>query len=378
MRLVLLINEGMIYNVPMARTITAFELSSKEKSLLKALLRRHRLPQNLAFRARLILLSASGYSAQEAAEGESCCVQTVYHWRKRFQSGGLDGLADRPRSGQPKKLPEKKIREVLQMTVERIPQEATHWSVRLMAKDAGITTWQVRQIWAEADLKPHRLKTFKISNDPEFAAKVRDVVGLYMNPPDNALVLSVDEKTQIQALDRTQPLLQLKPGQVERRTHDYKRHGTASLYAAFDIASGEVIGRVTQRHRAKEFLDFLKQIHRTTPKDKSLHLILDNSSTHKTQEVKAWLSRHPRFELHFTPTSASWLNAVESWFGQLERRALYRGVFTSVQELRDEIKRFIKVHNERSAKPFVWKKTAKSILQSVSRAKKDKIINLTH
>ena len=174
-----------------------------------------------------------------------------------------------------------------------------------MAKGAGITTWQVRQIWAEADLKPNRLKTFKISNDPEFAAKVRDVVGLCMSPPDNALVLSVDEKTQIQALDRNQPLLQLKPGQVERRTHDYKRHGTASLYAAFDIASGQVIGRITQRHRAKEFLDFLNQIHRTVPKDKSLHLILDNSSTHKTQEVKAWLNRHPRSKLHFTPTSAS-------------------------------------------------------------------------
>lgn len=354
----------------MARTNTDYKISSKEKHQLKTLLRKHRLPQSLAFRARLILSSASGYSAQEAAQTESCCVQTVYLWRKRFQAGGLDGLTDRPRSGQPKKLSEKKVLEVLKTTVERIPKEATHWSVRLMAKEAGVTTWQVRQIWAEADLKPHRLKTFKISNDPKFAEKVRDIVGLYMNPPDNALVLSVDEKTQIQALDRTQPLLQLKPGQVERRTHDYKRHGTASLYAAFDIASGEVIGRVTKRHRAKEFLDFLKQIHRTTPKGKILHLILDNSSTHKTQEVKSWLSRHPRFKLHFTPTSASWLNAVEGWFGQLERRALYRGVFTSVEELRDEIKRFIKVHNERSAKPFVWKKSAKSILQSVSRAKK--------
>ena len=354
----------------MARTITEYKISNQAKSQLKALLRKHQLPQNLAFRTRLLLLSASGYSAQEVAEAESCCSHTVYHWRRRFQSEGLDGLSDRARSGQPKKLTEKKTQEILKMTVEKIPQEATHWSVRLMAKYAGVTKWQVSRVWAEADLKPHRLKTFKISNDPEFAAKVRDVVGLYMNPPDNALVLSVDEKTQIQALDRTQPLLQLKPGQVERRTHDYKRHGTASLYAAFDIASGQVIGRVTQRHRAKEFLDFLKQINQTTPKNKTLHLILDNSSTHKTQEVKAWLNRHPRFKLHFTPTSASWLNAVEGWFAQLERRALYRGVFTSVQELRDGIKRFIKVHNELSAKPFIWKKTAKSILKSVSRAKK--------
>ena len=359
----------------MSRTITAFKTSNKEKILLRALLRRQRLPQNLAFRVRLILLSADGYSAQEVAESECCCVPTVYHWRKRFRREGVEGLEDRPRSGQPKKLSEKKILEVLKMTVERIPKEATHWSVRLMAKDADITTWQVRQIWAEADLKPHRLKTFKISSDPNFAEKVRDVVGLYMSPPDNALVLSVDEKTQIQALDRTQPLLQLKPGQVERRTHDYKRHGTASLYAAFDIASGQVIGRVTHRHRAKEFLDFLKQIHQAAPKDKSLHLILDNSSTHKTTEVKAWLNRHPRFRLHFTPTSASWLNAVEGWFGQLERRALYRGIFTSIQDLRDKIKGFIKAHNAYSAKPFIWKKTAKSILQSVSRAKKTK--NLT-
>ena len=238
-----------------------------------------------------------------------------------------------------------------------------------MAKAAGVTTWQVRQIWEAADLKPHRLKTFKISNDPEFANKVIDVVGLYMNPPDNAIILSVDEKTQIQALDRTQPMLPLKPGQIERRTHDYKRHGTTSLYAAFDIMTGQVIGRVTKRHRAKEFLDFLRQIDRSTPNDPDLHVILDNSSTHKTPEVKQWLAEHPRFILHFTPTSASWLNAVEGWFAQLERRAIYRGVFTSVKELRDEIQRFIRTHNVHSAKPFRWTKSAGSIIDSVNRAK---------
>ena len=195
-----------------------------------------------------------------------------------------------------------------------------------------------------------------------------DVVGLYLNPPDNAMVLSVDEKTQIQALDRTQPMLPLKAGEIERRTHDYKRHGTASLYAAFDIATGEVMGRITAKHRAKEFLDFLKQIDRSTPKDQALHLIVDNSSTHKTPEVQQWLARHPRFELHFTPTSASWLNAVEGWFGQLERRALYRGAFTSVQELRDAIRAYIKAHNEGQAKPFRWTKSAEAILKSVERA----------
>jgi len=294
---------------------------------------------------------------------------SVYKWRNRFRASGLDGLKDLPRSGQPKKLSAKKVKEVLTMTVEQIPKEATHWSVRLMAKAAGITTWQVRQIWEASDLKPHRLKTFKISNDPDFAEKVVDVVGLYMNPPDNALVLSVDEKPQIQALDRTQPMLQLKPGQIERRTHDYKRHGTTSLYAAFDILTGKVMGRTTKRHRAKEFLDFLRQIDRATPSELELHLILDNSSTHKTPDVMTWLAKHPRFNLHFTPTSASWLNAVEGWFSQLERRAIHRGVFTSVEELRNEIHRFIKVHNAESAKPFKWTKSASAIIKSVQRAK---------
>lgn len=267
------------------------------------------------------------------------------------------------------KLTDEKVKEVLRLTVERIPREATHWSIRLMAKAAGITTWQVQQIWQAADLKPHRLKTFKISNDPEFADKVVDVVGLYMNPPDNAVVLSVDEKTQIQALDRTQPMLPLKAGQVERRTHDYKRHGTTNLYAAFNILTGEVIGRTTTRHRAKEFLDFLRQVERSTPKKLALHLIMDNSSTHKTPDVQKWLERHPRITVHFTPTSASWLNAVESWFSQLERRSIHRGVFTSVKELRAEIHRFISAHNAKSAKPFKWTKNAATILDSVQRAK---------
>lgn len=238
-----------------------------------------------------------------------------------------------------------------------------------MARYADVTEWQVRQVWAASDLKPHRLKTFKISNDPEFAEKVVDVVGLYLNPPENAMVLSVDEKTQIQALDRTQPMLPLRPGQIERRTHDYKRHGTTSLYAAFDILTGQVMGRITQRHRAKEFLDFLKQIDRATPSSLVLHLILDNSSTHKTPAVRAWLDEHPRFKLHFTPTSASWLNAVEGWFAQLERRALYRGVFTSVAELKKTIRHFIETHNQLTAKPFRWTKSAESILNSVTHAK---------
>jgi transposase len=306
-----------------------------------------------------------------AAVGRSVGVSepTVYKWRNRFMQGGIAGLTDCPRPGQPRKLDGKQVDKILKLTVERVPKESTHWSTRLMAKYAGVTQWQVRQVWSAADLKPHRLKTFKISNDPAFAEKVVDVVGLYMNPPDNAVVLSVDEKTQIQALDRTQPMLPLRPGQVERRTHDYKRHGTTSLYAAFNIASGEVIGRLTRRHRAKEFLDFLKQINRSTVAGLDLHLVMDNSSTHKTKAVCAWLDAHPRFKIHFTPTSASWLNAVESWFGQLERRAIYRGVFSSVKQLRDEIRRFIETHNKTSTKPFRWTKSADSIIASVNRAK---------
>ncbi len=353
----------------MARTHENYIITAKEKQALDALLRSPKTAQSIAERAQIILLTAAGKTSEGVATELGITSRKVYRWRKRFKEQSLAGLQDLPRSGQPKKLSEEKIKEVLQMTVERIPREATHWSVRLMAKAANITNWQVQQIWKAADLKPHRLKTFKISNDPHFADKVIDVVGLYMNPPDNAVILSVDEKTQIQALDRTQPMLPLKPGQIERRTHDYKRNGTTNLYAAFDVLTGNVIGRTTKRHRAKEFLDFLRQINRSMPPDLDLHIILDNSSTHKTPEVKKWLAANPRFIMHFTPTSASWLNAVENWFSQLERRSIHRGVFTSVKELRDEIHRFITVHNSDNAKPFKWKKSAQSIIDSVERAK---------
>ena len=354
----------------MARKHEKLEVTAGDRKELEALLRSPKTSQSLALRARIVLLCDSGKTVEEVAAALSASSRSVYKWRNRFKASGLEGLKDLPRSGQPKKLSADKVNEVLTMTVERIPRAATHWSVRLMAKAAGITNWQVQQIWNAANLKPHRLKTFKISKDPNFAEKVVDVVGLYMDPPANAMVLSVDEKTQIQALDRTQPMLPLRPGQIERRTHDYKRNGTTSLYAAFDILTGKVIGRTTKKHRAKEFLDFLRQIDRSTQKELDLHLILDNSSTHKTPEVNKWLAAHPRFILHFTPTSASWLNAVEGWFSQLERRSIYRGVFTSVKELRDEIHQFIKVHNAECAKPFKWTKSASVIIDSVKRAGK--------
>lgn len=356
----------------------SLRLKDDERDQLQAWLRAGNTPRKLSDRAQIVLGFDQGLSTEQIAEQTQLSQRTVYKWRRRFEADGIEGLQDRPRPGQPKKLSPAKAKKILKMTVEEIPHEATHWSLRLMAKYAGVTVHQVRQVWQAAGLKPHRLRTFKISNDPDFADKVQDVVGLYLDPPDNALVLSVDEKTQIQALDRTQPMLPLKPGQIERRTHDYKRHGTRSLYAAFDVATGKVLGRVTRRHRAKEFLAFLQQIDSATPSEQDLHLILDNSSTHTTAEVRAWLKKHPRIHLHFTPTSASWLNAVESWFSQLERRALYRGVFTNVTELRDEIHRYIRVHNRELAKPFQWTKSAALVIEKHESARqKVKAINQT-
>jgi len=353
----------------MPRAVADFFLAAADKATLQGWLRRGSTPNRLAQRARILLSLAERVPPQEISAQHGTSVASVFRWRARYQNLGVAGLADLPRPGQPRKLSAKKVREILTLTTQRIPAEATHWSLRLMARYAGTTIHQVQQVWQGADLKPHRLQNFKISNDPHFAEKVVDVVGLYMNPPENAVVLSVDEKTQIQALDRTQPMLPLRPGQVERRTHDYKRHGTASLYAAFDILTGNVMGRITARHRAREFLEFMRQIDKATDPALDLHVILDNSSTHKTVEVKAWLAKHPRIKLHFTPTSASWLNAVERWFAQLERRALYRGAFGSVQELREAIRQFIDAHNAYGAKPFRWTKSAEVILAKVERAK---------
>lgn len=346
-----------------------FHLPKKDKSELNAWLRTTTLPQGQITRAKILLSLDDGINPTEIARVQRVSRKMVYKWKNRFTEEGLDGLFDKPRSGRPTVIDEKTVKKVLKLTTERVPHESTHWSVQLMSKYAEISTWQVRQIWKAADLKPHRIKTFKISNDPDFAEKVIDVVGLYMAPPSNALVLSVDEKTQIQALDRTQPGLPLSPGKIGSRTHDYKRHGTTSLYAAFNVLTGEVIGKMTDRHRSKEFLGFLAHIEKSTPKDQELHIILDNLSAHKTPAVMDWVDNNPRVHFHFTPTSSSWLNAVEGWFAQLERRALYRGVFTSVRELKDEINRFIKVHNRELAKPFKWTKSAENIIASVNRAK---------
>ncbi len=354
----------------MARPHIRLDLPQQDKAILQAWLRASNTKRILAERAQMILLCGDGLTAIDVSQRLSKRLGSIQKWRKRYLELGLSGLEDQPRSGRPRRLSPSKVRKILKATVQTIPRESTHWSLRLMAEYAQVSKHQVTAIWKAADLKPHRIRSFKISNDPDFAEKVIDVVGLYMDPPDNALVLSVDEKTQIQALDRTQPMLQLKPGQIERRTHDYKRHGTASLFAAFDVASGEVMGRITKRHRAIEFLAFLRQIEQAVHPDLDVHLILDNSSTHKTQKIRNWFIRRPRFHLHFTPTSASWLNAVETWFSQLERRSLYRNSFTSVQELRNEIRRYIRVHNQHLAKPFKWRANATSILDKVERVQR--------
>lgn len=351
------------------RTPAEFTISKKDRLRLKRWLRSTTLPQGQVTRAKIILSLSDGMTPSEVGEAQHVSAKTVHRWRNRFLEGGADGLVEQPRSGRPTVIDEKTVKRVLKLTTQYVPEEATHWSVRLMAKYANISCWQVRQIWQASDLKPHRIKTFKISNDPKFAEKVIDVVGLYLNPPTNAMVLCVDEKTQIQALDRTQPGLPLSTGHIGSHTHDYKRNGTTSLYAAFNILTGKVIGKVANRTRSKEFLSFVKQLDRSTPKNKDLHVVLDNHSAHKTKAVMEWLATKPRIHFHFTPTSASWLNAVEGWFSQLERRALYRGVFSSVQDLKDELLHFIKVHNRELAKPFKWKKDAKSILAAVDRAR---------
>jgi transposase len=346
------------------------DISSDDRVQLETWMRSRTVDSGLAKRARIVLLTDEGRVASEVAELVGVSARNVYKWVWRYSEEGLDGLHERKRPGRPRTLDLDQVLEILRKTVEEDPPGSTHWSTRLMASEAGVSKHQVGEIWKAAGLKPHRIRTFKLSTDPRFAEKVVDIVGLYMSPPDNALVLSVDEKMQIQALDRTQPMLPLRPGQVERRTHDYKRHGTVSLYAAMDIATGKVIDKLTKRHRAKEFIRFLDVVDRRTASAPVVHVILDNSSTHKTKEVKAWLDTHPRFQFHFTPTSSSWLNAVETWFSTLERRAVRRGVFTSVGALKAAIRKYVRAHNRQYSKPFKWTKSAKTILAAVERARK--------
>jgi transposase len=320
----------------------------------------------LALRARIILACAGGESNSEVAKRCGVLRQTVGKWRSRFLEHRLDGLLDEPRPGAPRKHGDSKIEQLIAATLNERPAQATHWSTRLMAQRLKLSQSTVSRVWRAFGLQPHRSETFKLSTDPLFIDKVRDIVGLYLNPPTKAMVLCVDEKSQIQALDRTQPLLPLAPGLPERRTHDYLRHGTTTLFAALDLATGSVIGELHRRHRAKEFLAFLRTIDSNVPANLSVHLVMDNSSTHKTPSVKGWLARHPRFQIHFTPTSSSWMNLVERWFALLSQRQIKRGTHRSTLELERAIRQYLDIYNQ-APKPFIWTKTADEIFASLAR-----------
>ena len=345
---------------------TPIVLSGPERAELEGLARRRNAPQGLALRARIVLRCAEGLTNQAVAGEVRVCAHTVGKWRERFAAARLAGLSDEPRSGAPRRIEDEAVAALVARTLETMPAGATHWSRRSMAKAAGLSATTVGRVWRAFGLRPHRSETFKLSTDPEFVEKVRDIVGLYLAPPERALVLCVDEKTGVQALDRTQPLLPLRPGQAERRTHDYARHGTTSLFAALDVRAGKVIGRCFPRHRAAEFRRFLDEIDANVPPDPDVHLVLDNSAAHKTALIRRWLARRPRYHVHFTPTSASWINQVERWFGLLGERALRRGVHRSVADPERGIRALIEATNA-DPRPFRWVKAADDILASVRR-----------
>jgi transposase len=342
------------------RVPAVIELTEEEERDLRLVLRTPSAPQEQAMRARIVLRAAEGASNTEIAREVGVSLPTVGLWRRNFSERRMDGLQTAPRSGRPREITDDEVRRVLAKTLEPPPDGTTHWSVRRLAAATGISSSTVHRIWRDHKLKPHQVRSFKFSKDPQLIEKVIDVVGLYLDPPKGALVLCVDEKTQIQALDRTQPTLPIKPGKAQRMTHDYKRNGTTSLYAALEIATGEVTGACYSRHSHQEFLAFLNALVRAFPR-KPLHVVLDNSSTHSTPEVKRWLERHPRVHFHFTPTSASWLNMVEIWFSILTKQQVRRGVYHDVPELIAAIEHFIEGYNER-AQPFVWTKTAEHVL----------------
>ena len=346
--------------------LEGLSLTMQENNQLIEWTRRGSTAQALALRARIVLAAAQGLPNREVARRTRVTPQTVGKWRSRFTERRLDGLLDEPRPGAPRKIGDAKVEALIAKTLHEKPRNATHWNSRAMAKAMGVSQTSVVRVWRAFGLQPHRQETFKLSADPLFIDKVRDIVGLYLDPPAKALVLCVDEKSQIQALDRTQPILPMMPGLPERRTHDYMRHGTTTLFAALDIATGKVIGELHRRHRAKEFLRFLHTIDQNVPQKLNVHLIMDNYGTHKTPAVKRWFARHPRFQVHFTPTSASWLNQVERWFSDLTTRQIRRGTHRSTVELENAIRSYLGTHNK-SPRPFVWNKSADDILASLAR-----------
>lgn len=347
------------------RPKTELLLTEDERATLERWARRRTSAQALAQRCRIVLACAQGLTNQQVAAAENVHQVTVGKWRARFVTQRLDGLHDEPRPGAPRTISDDDVERVIVKTLEEVPRDATHWSTRSMAAASGLSQTAVSRIWRAFGLKPHLAETFKLSSDPQFIEKVRDIVGLYLNPPDAAMVLCVDEKSQIQALDRSAPVLPLLPGTPTRATHDYRRYGTTNLYAALNMASGKVIADLAERHRAEEFRRFLNLIDRSVPAGFDVHVIVDNSSTHKTPAIKRWLLRHPRFVLHFMPTYSSWLNLVERWFAELTERWLRRGSHRSTKELVSSIRTWIERWNDDS-KPFVWHKTAEEILQTLA------------
>ena len=348
------------------RPLPPLTLTPDEHETLRGWTRRRTTAQALAQRAHVVLECAAGKANRTVARELRLDEDTVGKWRQRFLVKRVDGLLDEPRPGAPRTITDAAVERVVTWTLESTPRDATHWSTRAMAARCGLSQSTVGRIWRAFGLQPHRTDTFKLSRDPLFIDKVRDIVGLYLDPPDRALVLCVDEKSQIQALDRSQPLLPMRPGQVERRTHDYVRHGTTSLFAALDVKTGEVIGQCHRRHRAAEFRKFLDAIETAVPEDLVVHLVVDNYATHKTPLIRRWLAKRPRFHMHFTPTGASWLNQVERWFALLTQRQIRRGVHRSTRALEAAIMQYIAVANEQP-RPFVWTKTADEILASVQR-----------
>lgn len=347
----------------------ALSLDASHRQALEVLAKAGSTPQKLALRARIILLAGAGVPNLVIASQLGTSRPTVLLWRKRFAQQGCPGLLkDAQRPGRKKSIAPEVVQRIVEATLRTTPRGATHWSTRTLAKAQGLSRMTVQRIWKQHGLQPHRVQTFKLSRDPSFVEKLRDVVGLYLDPPDKALVLSVDEKSQIQALDRTAPLLPLRPGIPARQTHDYTRHGTTTLYAALSMLDGTVIGQCMPRHRSQEFIRFLKRIDHETPPALTLHLIVDNYSTHKSPPVKRWLKRHPRFILHFTPTSSSWLNMVERWFREITDKRIRRGSFISVRQLIAAIYEYLDAHNQ-TPKRFTWTKDADTILRKVQRCK---------
>lgn len=350
------------------KTSARLTVSEQDQRVLERLVKSRNTPQKAVLRSRIVLMSASGTSTSEILRDLHTTAPTITRWRTRYATAGVPGLLkDQTRPGRRRRIDEAQVRAVIDRTLQETPSHATHWSTRTLGARMGLSPATIQRIWKAHGLKPHQVRTFKLSRDPRFVDKLHDVVGLYLNPPEHALVLSVDEKSQIQALDRTQPSLPMKPGRAGTVTHDYKRNGTTTLFAALNILDGKVIGQCLSRHRHQEFLRFLRLIHRQTPRELDLHLIVDNYATHSHPEVKAWLEQHPRFHLHFTPTSASWLNLVERWFAKITQQRIRRGVFKSVPDLIKAITDYLEANNA-NPKPFTWTASVQAILSKLKRA----------